>query len=32
MPKDAEGLIGESGGDTFVINSPLSTTTYLIFF
>ncbi len=32
VPKDAEGLIGESGGDKFFIGAPLNTTTILFFF
>lgn len=32
VPKDAEGLIGESGGHEFYIGAPLSTSSYLFFF
>lgn len=32
VPKDADGLIGQSGGNEFQTLSPLSTSTYLMFF
>lgn len=32
FPKDAENCFGESGGNTFRLNSPISSSTYLFFF
>lgn len=32
FPKDAENTFGESGGYKFRINSPINTSTYLLFF
>lgn len=32
FPKDGDNLIGETGGNKFYLNSPINTTTYLLFF
>lgn len=32
FPKDGDNLIGETGGSKYYINSPINTTTYLMFF
>lgn len=32
FPNDADGLIGESGGNDFYLGGPLNTTSYMLFF